>query len=99
MESLILQVLGFRVVRPNAHTLMCLFRQALGLTQREAALATYLTVRHPGNSRPEHGQHSRDSVTNHKQSSQLCLSHGPVSTDQIIQPPAAVSSGVDWKVE
>lgn len=44
MESLVLHTTRFRILRPNAYTIHCLLRKALGLSPREAALATYLSV-------------------------------------------------------
>jgi len=44
MESLVLQTLDFRVARPNAHTMLGLFRKAMDLGPRDAAFATYLVV-------------------------------------------------------
>ena len=45
MESLVLQTLDFRVMKPNAYTMLCLLRQALEVGKRDAALAMYLAVR------------------------------------------------------
>jgi len=44
MESLVLQTLDFRVARPNAHTMLSLFRKALDLGPWDAAFATYIVV-------------------------------------------------------
>ena len=44
MESLVLQTLGFRLLKPNAYTMLCLLRQALDLGKRDTALAMYLVV-------------------------------------------------------
>ena len=44
MESLILQTLEFRLMRPNSYTMLCLFRQALDLGKQDTALAMYLAV-------------------------------------------------------
>lgn len=46
MESLILQTLEFRLMRPNAYSMLCLLRQALTVGKRDAALAMYLTARY-----------------------------------------------------
>ena len=45
MESLVLQTLRFRIMKPTAFSLHCLLCTILSPTQREAALAMYLTVR------------------------------------------------------
>jgi hypothetical protein len=47
MESLVLQTLDFRVSRPNAHTMLSLFRKALDLGPRDAAFAMYIVVSLP----------------------------------------------------
>ena len=44
MESLVLQTLEFRLIKPNAYTMLCLLRQALELGKRDTALAMYLVV-------------------------------------------------------
>lgn len=43
MESLVLQTLSFRVMRPNSYTILCLLVEALDLDPRDTALAIFLT--------------------------------------------------------
>ncbi len=53
MESLVLQTLDFRIARPNAHTMLGLFRKALELGPRDAAFAMYIIVSSDGHP-PQH---------------------------------------------
>lgn len=45
MECLVLHTTRFRIMRPNAYTILCLLQKAMQLLPHESALAMYLTVR------------------------------------------------------